>query len=130
MSYVQSTVSLCATVLCFKDYHSYPAALFGDEIPPSRRLEVRCNHPSPVGWSHSLDGTLPPTGDRLNTSSPKYTVDGVTLIISEINKMDEGLYRCIYEHSATSSELCVYIYGMFVCVDACCMQYPLIMLST
>ena len=89
----------------------FPVAFFGDEILPETQLMTRCNHNSPEGWSRSLDGDSH-NAVRLNSSSAKYTVNGITLYINDINEMDEGLYGCIDQHGATSRELCVYIYGI------------------
>ena len=46
-------------------------------------------------------------------------VNGVTLCIKNVNKSDEGLYRCIYQGGAITEELCVYVYGRFVKISHC-----------
>ena len=94
----------------------FPAAFLGDEILSDTQLTIRCNYPSPEGWSQSLDGSSR-NAVRLNTSSVKYTVNGITLNINNVDKTDEGLYSCIYQHGATSRELCVYVYGMFAITE-------------
>ena len=49
----------------------------------------------------------------MDTSPSKYSVNGNTLTISNINKSDEGLYRCVYELGQTK-ELCLFVYGEFI----------------
>ena len=95
------------------DCHSNLAAFFDDEILPGTRLTIRCSYNSPEGWSQSLDGESQ-NAVRLNTSSSRYVVNDIILYINDVNKSDEGLYRCIYQHDATSRELCVYVYGRFI----------------
>ena len=83
-----------------------------DDIPPSKQLSIRCDYSATlVGWSHSPDGSE--TTNLLDTSPSKYTVNGNTLTISNINQSDEGLYRCIYEIGHTK-ELCLFVYGKFL----------------
>ena len=72
---------------------------------------------SHTGWSLSPDGG---SGSVLDTSLPKYTVDGRRLTISNINGTDEGLYRCVYERDqdiwrdATERIACIYVYGEYI----------------
>ena len=92
-------------------YVSFTDALV-DDIPQDKQFSIKCDFSATlVGWSHSPDGSE--TTNLLDTSPSKYTVNGNTLTISNINQSDEGLYRCIYEIGHTK-ELCLFVYGKFL----------------
>ena len=66
---------------------------------------------SHTGWSLSPDGG---SESVLDTSLPKYSVDGRRLTISNINGTDEGLYRCVYDTGTTDRIACIYVYGEYI----------------
>ena len=50
----------------------------------------------------------------LDTSSDKYTIvnsNSLEISFNNVTGADGGLYRCVYDSVATTSELCVYVFG-------------------
>ena len=97
------------------------AAFLETDIPlPSTQVTIACSASDSntlIGWSHS-PGTDVVT-DLLDTSPSKYMVNGNTLTITNIDRTDEGIYRCIYEEGSTI-EQCIYVYGEFICCKQNC----------
>ena len=88
-------------------------AFLETDIPPSAAVTITCDPQSVSlsGWSHS-----PGTGvvtDLLDTSPSKYSTNGDTLTITNINRTDEGVYRCIYSNGNTP-EQCIFVYGELI----------------
>ena len=93
-------------------------AYLANEIPTNEQQSITCTPQSGLtleGWSQSPGGSettaaLLPVG----TFPSKYAVDGNILTINDINRTDEGLYRCVYEHEQTIPKLCIFVYGEFI----------------
>ena len=94
----------------FKSFSIIRAGFLETDILPSASVAIMCNSPSGElrGWSHSPGIAV--VTDPLDTSPSKYTVVGNTLTITNINREDEGFYRCIYSNGNTR-EQCIYVYG-------------------
>lgn len=95
---------------------SFPpcTAFLVDDIPPNKPPNINCNDHSSqfIGWSLSPDGSE--TNKLLDTSLAKYTeVGDRTLQLSNLNKTDEGLYRCVYQDGSIG-DLCIYVYSKFM----------------
>ena len=75
---------------------------------------IRCHHPAAsYSWSIS-DGGSEANAVILDTSSNKYTVvngNSLDVRFNNVTGADGGLYRCVYGGTATTPELCVYVYG-------------------
>ena len=85
------------------------AGFLDNPFPPDVSLEVRCNNNGDLrGWSWSPDGAEN-TAVILNASA-KYTMSGTTLHINDVNSMDEGLYRCVYQGGLVNQK-CIYVFG-------------------
>ena len=85
-------------------------AFLETDIPPSAQVSITCNSQTGTlrGWSHA-PGTDVVTA-LLNTLPSKYMVNGNTLTINNIDRTDEGIYRCIYEQG-NMAEQCIFVYG-------------------
>ena len=70
---------------------------------------ISCNPQPPEAWSLSISGNED-DAITVNTSLGRYVVSGNTLLLNNVNEMDEGLYRCVY-HRSTVRHTCIYIYG-------------------
>ena len=77
-------------------------------------MRIRCNHlASLYSWSKSEDGSAA-NAVILDTSSDRYTVvngNSLDIWFSNVTGEDGGLYRCVYDGTVTTPELCVYVYG-------------------
>ena len=107
LNFVQA---VCMAIQCSTINFKSCAAYLENDIQSSEVVTIPCNSPSGTlrGWSHA-PGTAVVT-DLLDTSPSKYMVNGNTLTIANIDRTDEGVYRCIYDQGNTK-EQCIYIYG-------------------